>query len=196
MVLPFFVLFLIILTVSIRSNRRKEKETLDRFWERENLANNTRRKDLTHLSYITIPDKLLADIPVEDDGIAQNILSLKELSAKKIVNLNEYSNTDLKLKYGAANLPALMEYDENYNILILTLVEISHALIDHGLPEDAIRYLSFGADCSSDITENYTLLAQLYRDGHQDAALAQLYTQIRQLTCSNKEHILKAVLAI
>lgn len=196
MILPFFVLFLIIFTISIRSNRRKEKETLDRFWERENLANTTRKKDLTHLSYITIPDELLAAIPVEDDRIAQNLLSLKELSDKKIVNLNRYTNTDLKLKYGAANLPVLMEYDENYNILILTLVEISHALIDHGLPEDAIRYLSFGADCNSDITENYTLLAQLYRDGHQDAALTQLYTQIRQLTCSNKEHILKAVLAI
>lgn len=105
------------------------KINIKKFWEREQKANATRKKDISTLKYIewdtTLPVKenntLLSDIlknNPEADSAYNKIISVKD---KNIINLTEYSNTDLKLKYGVANLEALTEYEDNYTLLIKNL---------------------------------------------------------------------------
>ena len=55
LILPFFVLFLVILTYFLRKNSRMEKEKQEKFWEREREANGIRKKDLSSLPYLNIP---------------------------------------------------------------------------------------------------------------------------------------------
>lgn len=191
--LTIFMIFIVVLTICLKTSSQKEKQQQEAFWDRENRANTTRKKDLSILSYVEIPPELL-DLPCNSDQeLRQSMDELAQLAGKKIVNLNHYTNTDLKLKYGAANLPLLMEYDENYTCLICALIKISHALMEQSRSAEAIPYLEFGVSCKSDITENYVLLAGLYRELHRDADLAQLYEKIRVLPSSNRESILKAV---
>lgn len=193
---PFLTVFMILivaLTVCLKRNTHKEKQRQEAFWDRESRANCTRRKDLSTLPYIVIPSELLHVSGDSDESLSQELETLSELSQKKIVNLNHYTNTDLKLKYGAANLPTLMEYDDNYTTLICTLVKISRILMEQSQPQEAISYLEFGVTCKSDITENYVLLAKLYRAFHRDTDLMQLYQCIRSLPASNKDSILQAV---
>ena len=189
--LTIFIIFLLVLAYVLRKSTRREEEVNARFWERESAANTTRKQDLSTLNYISIPQDLCDSIHASDEGITNDCKILSDLSNKKIVNLSQFSNTDLKLKYGIANLGVLSEYDENYTTLICTLVQLSKKLIDCGQSEAAIRLLRFGIDCQSDISENYTLLAALYKESSQDGPLAELYSRI-QLLPADKQTLIRS----
>ena len=88
------------------------KEIEEQFWDRERKANSTRRKPLTDLDFISIPyDSLPFTGEVGNPVIMESEAFLLGLKDAKIVNLNGISNTDLKLRYGVANLTDLTEYD-------------------------------------------------------------------------------------
>ena len=46
---------------------------------------------------------------------------LNSLKDEQIVNFTGISNTDLKLSFGAANLPTLSRFDQNYTLLARAL---------------------------------------------------------------------------
>lgn len=194
--LTIFIIFLLVLAYERRKSTRKEEEVRQRFWNRENAANAARKKDLSSLDYVQIPQSLYESIDSTDEEIGQCIQVLIDLSKRKIVNLGGLTNTDLKLAYGVANLATLTEYDENYTTLICCLVKLSKKLIDCGQKNDAIRILSFGVSCHSDITENYTLLASLYKETSQSGPLTLLYQQIQVLPEDKRETILRKIQSI
>lgn len=189
--LTIFIIFLIALNYFRRKNMRLEEEQQTRFWERENQANATRKKDISNLDYITIPQELLTMPDVDDSEITSCYETLRHLSAEKILNLNHMTNTEVKLAYGAANLPVLTAYDDNYTTLICTLVKLGKKLAEYDLTQDAIAVLSFGLSCQSDISENYTLLVKLYQQTGDNGKLAELYSHIQLLPDEKREYILK-----
>ena len=97
-ILASVIVFVLVLSRSIkRRNREKAKKEYN-FWERESQANATRRKPLDNLDYITIPfEELPMEVLADDPKISEYLELLEELSQKKIVNLTGYTNTDLKL---------------------------------------------------------------------------------------------------
>ncbi len=114
---PFFASFIVfgfLFSFSMKRRTKKEKQYVDNFWEREREADSTRRKSLENLDYVAIP---LQDLPMDVLGYLPEIEEyhekLRELSGKKIVNFAGYSNTELKLEYGAPNINLLSEYDRN-----------------------------------------------------------------------------------
>lgn len=142
-----------------RINDKKNKE----FWDREDHSNTVRRKDITFLPYIDIP---LADLPMDpsaDEEIAEYQDTIRTLSGQRILNLSEYTNTDLKEAYGIANLSQLSEYDENYTTLVNTLARWGARLMDLGERDDAVTVLEYGIKLGTDISRNYYLLAQEYK---------------------------------
>ena len=133
---------LIILGLVIRrasKKQKKEKETENRaFWEREHLANTVRRKSLDGLNYIKIPlESLPVEVMPEDTTVQECLHTLYSLANQSIVNLTGYSNTDLKLEYGTANLSLLSEYDQNYTLLVQTLQQWADVLYQGGYPAEA-----------------------------------------------------------
>ena len=80
---PIFGLFLIFVIwlayERAKATKTQQKQTAD-FWERESAANNTRKKSLDDLSYITIPDDIFLDSVNEsynlclDDQVLKNYL--------------------------------------------------------------------------------------------------------------------------
>ena len=109
-ILPYFIIILVVIQLYIKKSDTSQKNNIKKFWEREQKANATRKKDISTLKYIewdtTLPVKenntLLSDIlknNPEADNAYNKIISVKD---KNIINLTEYSNTDLKLKYGVA----------------------------------------------------------------------------------------------
>ena len=92
-----------------------------RFWQRERDANNTRKQDISQLDYVDFSGVTLPFAQFEDTLLKeceQQVLNLKD---KKVLNLTGISNTDLKMTYGAANLPLLTQYDQNFTLLVRTL---------------------------------------------------------------------------
>lgn len=192
-VLPFVILFVVWLTVKIKMSDRKVKQSKEAFLENEVNANLTRKQSLDDLDYITIP---LNKLPFYENDCKEIISaqeSIKTLSEKKIVNLTGISNTDLKLKYGAANLELLMEYDRNFTDLSRSLYSWAYELYNADKINDAKTVLEFAVQCKSDISKIYTLLATIYKETGESSKIDNLISSAEELNSLMKNSIIKSL---
>ena len=194
MAFPFLGLFIIFLSVAAYYRKRataQQKKVTEDFWSREDQANQIRRKDISNLPYITIP---LEKFPIgisDDEELTDYENDLKTLASRKILNLSHQSNTDLKLAYGPANLPALSEYDQNYTTLLRNLVAYADCLIKNGFKAEAVPVLEFGISIDSDIRANYTLLAELYKEQGNASKIQELIDKAASLDSMMRSAILE-----
>ena len=142
MIFPVFasvVVFCIWLAYEIRKSNKKGDKAEKAFWAREAEADKTRKMPLDDLHYIIIPDEIYKPFLndkgefIENDESFEKVFSealtaFKHLKTSKIVNFSNISNTDLKLTYGAANLPELTLYDQNFVLLIRTLQAMADSI--------------------------------------------------------------------
>ena len=110
-----------------------------------------------------------------DDAAANETISeeckeiLRSLSTQKIVNLTGYTNTDLKLSYGTANITCLTEYDQNYTLLVSTLQKWAEVLYRGGAKKECRQVLEYAVSVGTDVSHTYFLLADLYdEEGESD----------------------------
>lgn len=188
-ILTIFLIFLLYYAYQRNKMSKKEAQRESDFWNRENQANSTPKKDIGHLNYITIP---LEDFPIGRyplDPLKELESELTDLADKKILNLTGISNTDLKLQYGAANIEALSSYDENFTRLARLITDYAKILADNSHTQDAIRVLEFGVKIQSDITQNYVLLASLYRETGEGAKIRSLIEASKLLNSLSKDTI-------
>ena len=194
MAFPFLGLFIIFLSVAAYYRKRataQQKKVTEDFWNREDQANQIRRKDISNLPYITIPlEKFTIGIS-DDEELTDYENDLKTLASRKILNLSHQSNTDLKLAYGPANLPALSEYDQNYTTLLRNLVAYADCLIKNGFKAEAVPVLEFGISIDSDIRANYTLLAELYKEQGNASKIQELIDKAAALDSMMRSAILE-----
>ena len=99
-----------------------------------------------------------------------------------ILNLSSYTNTDLKLQYGVANLAFLSECDERFLLLIRTLYQWACILLDDGYTKEAIQVAEYSIQIGSDISGCYYMLADYYRMTDDDAALDTLRKSAETIT--------------
>ncbi|MBP5249016.1 MAG: hypothetical protein J6Z46_03325 [Lachnospiraceae bacterium] len=193
--LPVFLIISMILVflinvVSKRNQRDTEAEERA-FREKEQRANTTRRKDISNLDFITIPPCLSSPSGLLSEEIAETEKQIAALRDQKIVNFTGITNTDLKLTYGAANIDALSEYDNNYLKLVRLIVKYAKQLIDAGLTEKAKEILEFGVSVKTDVSANYTLLAKLYKDEGNNEKLREIRLIAEQLNSLTKAKLLR-----
>lgn len=202
---PFFASFIVfgfLFSFSMKRRTKKEKQYVDNFWEREREADSTRRKSLENLDYVAIP---LQDLPLDVLGYLPEIEEyhekLRELSGKKIVNFAGYSNTELKLEYGAPNINLLSEYDRNFEELITLLQEWASLLLQNWgegaqlCPEEerkqaAKKVLAFAVSIGSDITASYEKLVKLYLEYGEQDKLPTLKEKAQKIRSLSKPRIL------
>ncbi|MBQ8280181.1 MAG: hypothetical protein IJZ23_10100 [Roseburia sp.] len=199
MAFPFLGLFIMLLaTVSYfrkRSNRRQQ-EVKENFWAREQEANFVRRRDISGLSYISIPFEDFSIGEFTDEKLTEIENSVNAFRDKKILNLSGQTNTDLKLLYGPANLPSLMEYDQNFSDMLCTLTDYINRLIELEHLDAAVPVLEFCIKSGSDISTHYTLLGNYYKQHGQDDQLKALRESASNLDSLMKASILQKLDAI
>lgn len=188
LVLPYFIILLAIFQFFLRKNSKKHEELNKDFWKREREANTVRRKDISGLSYITIPDSL----PMSDcnDAVIKALNNFYAFKGKKMLNLTGKSNTDLKTAYGAANLDALSEYDDNCTQMLKSIIPLATELNKSGLTDEAAAYLEFGISCRTDITQNYTMLAEYYASKGNKDKIQHLVSVAESLDSLTKKPII------
>lgn len=195
MKLPLLASFIILLAVIshlIRKHNRTMEAERESFWSRENAANNVRKKPLDDLNYITIPfEKLPCDCFPENAKIADILDSLHVLSERKIVNLTGITNTDLKLTYGTANITVLTEYDQNFTALVTTLQKWADVLYDLGAVEETKTILEYAVSVASDVSTTYEMLAAMYKEVGDTAALDDLIEKAGNLTSPSGKIIVR-----
>ena len=194
---PIFASFIILTLVirhAIRKNRRVGDNAEDSFWEKERAANAVRRKPMDDLIYV-VPD--LSAFPKEtmadDEDISEYRSIIEDLSTQKIVNLTGQTNTDLKFRYGVANLPILIQYDERYTTLVQTIQKWADKLWDNGYIEESVPILEEQVRLRADISAVYRKLAAYYRDKGTPEKIEELKKAAESLNSASKASILRAI---
>ena len=83
--------------IEVRIRASKEQKMEESFWERENEANNVRRKPIDHLDYIKVPENLPTHLLSDNIELPGILSTIEFLRKEKILNLTGYTNTELKL---------------------------------------------------------------------------------------------------
>lgn len=162
--------------------KKTHGQSHEEFLEQESRANSVRKTDISALPYVEIPlDELPLDA-LSACGYSALAEELRALASVKILNLSMYTNTELKLMYGPANLTALSDCDDAYTSLIMLLNKIGASLLEADRPDDAEKFLSFAISIGSDITTSYTMLATLYAKKHDINRIDRLIGNADSLT--------------
>lgn len=177
---------------AIKRDNRISKKADEEFWDRERKANETRKKPLDDLPYIHIPlESLPLDVLTEDEKVRGYISTIRDLADTKIVNLTGYTNTDLKLMYGTANITVLTQYDQSYTLLASTLQQWADALLEAGFEEEAVPIMEFAIETETDVSRTYYRLAEYYLQKGDAEKLSHLSEVAGVLRSSNKQQILR-----
>ncbi len=191
-ILASFILFILILRHNIRRANRMQEKDEKSFWELESEANSTRRKPLDDLEYVKIPlDQLPTEVLADAPVVADCISMLRELEDKPIVNLTGYTNTELKLRYGAASITELTRYDENYTLLVQTCQKWANFLWEKGETEAAVAIMEYEISVGADVSGAYRKLATYYRKNGHPEKVDDLIRSAEQLRSLTKNSILE-----
>lgn len=191
-ILASIFVFMLFVYLSIKRQSRAAAKQNDAFWEREARANSVRRKSLDNLLYIMIPlEKFPTHLLHENPTVLDCIDTVESLTDKKIVNLTGWSNTDLKLAYGAANINILSEYDHNYTLLATTLQKWADELLKANYTDEAAVLMQFAVSTLTDVGRTYYLLADYYASTGKWEQINDLIKTAEGLRSSNKTTILR-----
>lgn len=194
---PFLASFIVFIFVFTLYNRRNEKIRKNRekeYWERERQSNSVRRKSLDDLEYLSVP---FLDFPmetaIEDEIVSSCISELDSLRDEKIVNLTGFTNTDLKLAYGTANITQLSQYDQNYTLLVRMLQKWASRLYELGYHDDALTILEYAVLTRTDISATYYLAASIYHEKGQYDKIRHLLFVAETLQSAMKNTIVRTL---
>ena len=188
------VVLVIVLARTIKKQNKLKKSMEQSFWEKERQANSVRRKPLDSLNYIHIPlEQFPMDTMAEDSRIREYHDLIRALSTQSIVNFTGYTNTDLKLEYGTANITALSEYDQNYTILVRTLQEWADVLYEAQHTEDARILMEYAVSIGTDVSRTYYKLAALYAASGDNFQIEELIKKAENLRSLNQKTIVRTL---
>lgn len=199
MIPTFFILTLLLVFWIHYQKRRTDRiatQKSDAFWEREQQANLTRKKDISNLDFITVPVQTLPFPETDLEEVSDIQKHILNLASGKIVNFTGLSNTDLKLMYGAPNINLLMEYDKNYLELVRSLYRYGKLLYDLDRKDDALVVLEYALSIKTDISANYTLLATIYKEKNEFDRINYVISCAEELTSMTKKALLGSLMAI
>ena len=178
MISPLFTTIVIVagfIFVFMKITSEKPGDGIRSFRERELRADSTLKQPLDNLPFIQVPlDSIPSPEPAINEKCAALLAELNALAGKKIVNLTGISNTDLKLTYGAPNLPILTEYDQNFTSLCMDLHELGCEYKLTGHEDEAITTFNVAVNVGTDISGTDTTLAEMYAE-------KGLYVEIQRL---------------
>lgn len=175
----------------MKTTNRKATLNTEAFFEREREANSVRKQPLTDIEFIELDMSKIPVVQTDNEIINSAYKGLDVLSTQKIANLSGYSNTDLKFKYGVANLPLLTEYDQNYTVLCRTLFDLGRELNAMNDIDSAVMVLEYGIECNTDLKSHYMLLANIYESRGQYDKIESLISSAEKMNSLLKNSLIK-----
>ena len=144
-----FLALCFVVSRNVSRFKKTHGQSRESLLERESEANSVRKADISTLPYIEIPLDTLPVDALSACGHFRLADELHALAGKKILNLSMYTNTDLKMMYGPANLDTLSACDDAYADLILLLNKIGKTLLEANDVSSAEQFLSYAVSIGS-----------------------------------------------
>ena len=85
----------------------------------------------------------------------------------------------------------MQEVGENFNELTVTLVEYSNELILRNMLDETISVLEYGIAIKTDVSKNYTLLGDCYKQKNQPRKIKVLREQAERYDGIMRESIIR-----
>ena len=190
----FFTVFGIWLTIQLRKSRNLNEKAESDFWENESMANSVRKKQLEASDFVTFPfDKLPTEESFAPEPVPESLPILRSLSDQKMINLNGISNTEVKKRFGAANITILTEYDGNYELFVKNIYLLCQYLYDIGRKEEALMLSEETILTGTDSLLHYKLIIQIYQEQGNTAGISWLREKAQSLHSITKGAILRAL---
>lgn len=180
-----FIVIIAVLTYQLKKTTRAQNDVEERFREREREANATRKQDISNLDYITIPSGLF---PLNIGTQTEEKLS--KLTDQKMLNLTGLTNTELKLKYGAANLDVLTACDDNFSSMVRLIPDYAGELIASENPDAARNILEFAVNCKADSRAIFDMLSTIYINSGESGRISELISIAGELKSLSKNVII------
>lgn len=189
-----FMVFGFWLTVQLKKSRNlNEKAEVD-FWENESLANSVRKKQLEDSDFVKFPfDKLPTEESFAPNPVPESLSILQDLAEKKMVNLNGISNTEVKKRFGTANITILSEYDSNYESFVKHIYLLCQHLYDIDRKEEALMLSEETILTGTDSLSHYKLIIRIYQEQGNPAGIDWLREKAEELHSITKGAILRAL---
>ncbi|MCM1256361.1 MAG: hypothetical protein NC307_00715 [Roseburia sp.] len=188
--LPIFIILGSLMAYGRHKQKASQTKTLEDFFERERLANSTRKQDISHLDYMVLDLSALPIGKVNDPELKNLEDTLKTLSEKQILNLTGISNTDLKMMYGPANLDTLWECDDNYHALSQALLAYGKREQELGYSKEAIAILEYASFLKIDLSQIYLLLWELYQQTGTPEKIANIHAALDTMDEKFRSYVL------
>lgn len=161
-----------------RKAQKAEQKATQEFWAREEEANRTRKKDISHLPLLTVTESEIPTAITSEDTITHCIGQIRNQIKEPMLDLSKYSNTDLKLAYGVGNFKTLSDYDENFNNFLISLSNLARIYTDSGFLEEARDTYLLALRCGSLKIADYKELATLYLKMDKPEKISDMITEV------------------
>lgn len=188
---PFIAAGVAILFLFMRRSRRRAEDQYEEFWERERNAKTTRPVDLTTLPYLNVPIDRFQFGTLSSPEVQGIENEIREISQKPLLNLTGKTNTELRETYGSPNFEAMKEIGEDFDRLASAIIAYANAMIQAGETTLAITVLEYGVFIKSDLSKNYTLLADCFKKMGQKRRISTLRDQVLTMNLATEPLILK-----
>lgn len=189
-----FTIFGVWLTIQLKKSRNLNEKAEADFWENENMANSVRKKQLEDSDLIHFPfDKLPSEESFAPDPVPECLTELLSLADQNMINLNGISNTEVKKRFGAANITILSQYDSNYELFAKNIYLLCQHLYDIGRKEEALMLSEETILTGTDSLSHYKLIIQLYRESGNPSGIDWLKERAENLHSITKGAILRAL---
>lgn len=186
-----FIVFILWFRVKSKQADNATNNPREEFLRREYEANFTRKKDISGLNYIIVPENALPFTETTDEEEQQLQENARKIISGKMLNLSGISNTDLKLEYGRANLDLLSGYDQNFSSFLRCLDQWADYLCSKkGDKKCAKQILEYSVSIGSDITRTYTTLANIYLEENEPGKIQPLIDKVEESNFFMKDSII------
>lgn len=186
------LIFVLWLHYEIRKGRKISKKSLELFWQKERESNLVRRKDISQLEPLSITLDQLPMHDHEDDTLNSYRDTIQKLAERKMMNLSDKTNTELKFEYGISNFNMLSSYDNNYTAFVGMLQKWATRLKDRGFLSESQAVLEFSIfSCLTDVTNAYRMLTNLYLQQNCSEEIGALIDIIHKTNIKDKEKLIE-----
>lgn len=188
-----FLIFIVWLFYEQRKSENQDKKNSEDFWAREAEANRTRKKDISQLPLLHVQESEIPLAETENESILYYIGHIRNLIKTPMIDLSEFSNTDLKLAYGVGNFKQLSEYDENFNHFLLALSNLALSYTEAGFLSEAQDTYRLAFYYGSQKVSDYTGLADVYLRMEQPERITALIQEVENGAHPRKESVIQAL---
>lgn len=177
--LTIFVIAVIVIQFILRRSNSNFENKKDEYLKMSQNADANIIKDSIDLPFVTpeISSLPFCEYP-EEKGYKKitrkqkNVITKSKLTMIKLPE--NFSNIDLKMKYGSNNFEKVTLYEEHFNGFHRSLFDWATELIAINKKNDAITVLSYAIDFDTNISAVFKTLADLYSENLDKKALNTL----------------------